>query len=715
MALDLKRAREGGARFRGVARLAIAAIAAGAMLFPAPSVCQAGEPAAKGLRVLTTADGVHGLTAEQASLGYPVRVRGVVTFYDPFQKGHRALFIADATGSVFVAPGNGPIPNLHAGSRVEVTGVTDPGGYAPIVTNSSIRLLPGSKAFPVARAVTVSELLSGSEDGHWVAIGGIVRSAEIDGMHVVLTVATGDGTIRATADKEDGANYPALVDAEVVIRGVAAPLVNARRQMTGMRLLFPGMETLTVTKAAPPDPFLLPVRTLSSLLQYSPHTLSAHRIHLRGRVTLSWPGQTVCIVDETGGLCMQTADRTVLSEGSVIDVAGFLDRKDYLPAITAATLRQIGSGDPVTPVAIAAADSFKGPTENGTASKAKHIDVAVANSYETDHNGELVRTEGRLVGRNRGLNGSTFLFSSGGVLFSVVPPAGDGGDGKGLESSLVDGSTIQVTGVFVGKVDEEQTTRNEGTVRLASFQILLRSAGDVAVFSVPSWWNGEHTLEVLGVSVLALFAILGWVAVLRRQVHRQTEVIRQSEERFRHLAEHDDLTGLPVKTVLLERLTAALNEIKRQTNSLALLMVDVDSFKQLNDSLGHEAGDQVLCTISARLKESVRSSDTVARVGGDEFTVLLNGLSHEDEAEKIASQLVSHVSAPMWIEGRKVEVSVSVGIATYPQGGCDLKALLRNSDIALYQAKARGRNCYEAYSSDIVPFLAASRFSDNPV
>jgi diguanylate cyclase (GGDEF)-like protein len=102
-------------------------------------------------------------------------------------------------------------------------------------------------------------------------------------------------------------------------------------------------------------------------------------------------------------------------------------------------------------------------------------------------------------------------------------------------------------------------------------------------------------------------------------------------------------------------------------------------------------------------------------VGGDEFTVLLNGLSHEDEAEKIASQLVSHVSAPMSIEGRKVEVSVSVGIATYPQGGCDLKALLRNSDIALYQAKARGRNCYEAYSSDIVPFLAASRFSDNPV
>jgi len=102
-----------------------------------------------------------------------------------------------------------------------------------VVTNSSIRILPGTKSLPAARAIALAQLLNGSEDGQWVALRGIVRSVELDGMHVVLTVATADGTITAATDKEEGANYSALVDSEIVISGVAAPLVNLRRQMTG--------------------------------------------------------------------------------------------------------------------------------------------------------------------------------------------------------------------------------------------------------------------------------------------------------------------------------------------------------------------------------------------------------------------------------------------------------------------------------------------------
>ena len=161
-------------------------------------------------------------------------------------------------------------------------------------------------------------------------------------------------------------------------------------------------------------------------------------------------------------------------------------------------------------------------------------------------------------------------------MFSATLPAQAMGSEKLLESSWVNGSRAMVTGVFVGKVDEQQTIRQEGIARLESFQILLRSPRDVFIMSTPSWWNGEHTLEVLGLSGIAMVAVLGWVAILRRQVNRQTEFIRRSEERFRHMAEHDGLTGLPVRTVLLERLELALNEIKRQSLSLALLMVDVD-------------------------------------------------------------------------------------------------------------------------------------------
>jgi diguanylate cyclase (GGDEF)-like protein len=198
--------------------------------------------------------------------------------------------------------------------------------------------------------------------------------------------------------------------------------------------------------------------------------------------------------------------------------------------------------------------------------------------------------------------------------------------------------------------------------------------------------------------MLAMVAILGWVYVLRRQVHLQTDVIRQSEERFRHLAEHDGLTGLPVRRVLLERLDLALNEIRRHSNSLALLMVDVDNFKHFNDSMGHAAGDRVLCTIGSRLQDSLRSTDIVARMGGDEFTVLLTGLRQVGEAETIASQLVSTVSVPIVMDGHKVEVSISIGIATYPESGGDVETLLRNADAALYEAKARGRHCCHLYS-----------------
>jgi diguanylate cyclase (GGDEF)-like protein len=668
------------------------------------SICLASDIRSPQLPLLTTARQVHDLSPDQASLGYPVRLRGVVTFYDAYQEGHQALFIADSTGEVFIAPGFAPPLPLHTGSFVEVTGETDPGGFSPIVSHSSIRILPGSKPLPAASAVTVSQLLRGGKDSYWVALQGVVHSVEFDGMHVVLTMATPDGTISATTDREEGANYSVLVDSEIVLHGVAAPLVNARRQLTGVRLLFPGMKTLSVRTPAPADPFLLPTLSLSSLLQYSPRPSSSHRIHVRGRVTLSWPGQTVCIVDKTAGLCIQTADRTPLQEGDLIDVVGFLERKDYLPSITAATLKRVESGRSVMPIEISAANAFEiGKDHAGKASPAAHTDLSEANSFDTDRNGELVRIRGRLLGRNRGLNGSTLLLSSNGILFSAVFPAGAIKDEKQQNSSWIDGSMVAVTGVLIGKVDERQAVRQEGIARIESFEILLRSSADVHVVRTPSWWNGEHAFEVLGLVLLTMTAFLGWVGILRRQVHRQTEIIRRSEARFRHMAEHDGLTGLPVRNVLLERLELALDEIKRQANSLALLMVDVDNFKYINDTMGHDVGDQVLIKIGARLQESLRSTDTVARMGGDEFTVLLTGLNDPEEARKIASHLVSTISEPIELQGIRVEVSVSVGVATYPESGSDVKTLLRNSDAALYKAKARGRNCYQMDSAVVDP------------
>jgi GGDEF domain-containing protein len=134
-------------------------------------------------------------------------------------------------------------------------------------------------------------------------------------------------------------------------------------------------------------------------------------------------------------------------------------------------------------------------------------------------------------------------------------------------------------------------------------------------------------------------AVLVWVVVLRRRVEQQTLLIRRSEENFRHLAQHDALTGLVVRTVLLERMELALEGFRHKQTPFALLMMDVDNFKLVNDTLGHATGDEILSITSKRVLASVRDSDTVARMGGDEFTVLLPGARGTEEARKIAAQL----------------------------------------------------------------------------
>ena len=630
------------------------------------------------LPLLTTTRQAHTLASEQAALAYPVRLRGVVTFYDPYQEGNPALFIADATGGIFVAPAHGPILPLHAGTVVEISGVTDPGGFAPIVIHPRIRIVGESSLLPKPRRVTLPDLLTGTLDGQWVAVEGLVHSVESDGMHVVLTLATDDGLLTATTVKQNGANYASLVDAKVLIPAVAAPLVDSKRRMMGVRLLFPDFRAITVEEPASLDPFALPLRPLGSLLQYSPVMPFQHQVHVRGRVTLHWPGRKLCILDGPDGLCVQTADRTLLQEGELVDVTGFPARDNYEPTLSDATLRPAGDSVVAFPRRITAEDAFKG-----------------------DHNGELVQIEGRLLDRSPALGDSALLLSSGNILFPAILPASSTNPGEEHTSAWIDGSTVLVTGVFYGKVDARQITRQEGISRLESFQILLRSPRDVLILKTPTWWSSEHTLIVLGLVVLLTLAVLFWVVVLRRRVEQQTLVIRRSEANFRHLAQHDPLTGLPVRNLLHERLELALESARSKQTSLALLMMDVDNFKQVNDTLGHAAGDEILCIAGKRIQASVRETDTVARMGGDEFTVLLLGVHGRNEAANIAAQVVANVSAPIQIRGHAVPVSVSVGVTTYPDGGEDAASLLQSADLAMYRAKKLGRNCFQLYTPDM--------------
>ncbi len=189
-------------------------------------------------------------------------------------------------------------------------------------------------------------------------------------------------------------------------------------------------------------------------------------------------------------------------------------------------------------------------------------------------------------------------------------------------------------------------------------------------------------------------------AVLRQRIHRILAACK-TEQDMQRLAYHDALTGLPNRSLLMDRFGAALVRARRGGRRLALLFLDLDHFKLVNDTRGHAIGDALLRAVADRLVESVRESDTVARMGGDEFAVILEEVSAPEQISQIAEKILVSLSKPLCMEGRDLVVSTSMGIALFPDDGMDIGALLRNADIATYRAKEKGRNGYQFYTDEM--------------
>ncbi len=177
--------------------------------------------------------------------------------------------------------------------------------------------------------------------------------------------------------------------------------------------------------------------------------------------------------------------------------------------------------------------------------------------------------------------------------------------------------------------------------------------------------------------------------------------VRALSARMAYLAQHDSLTDLPNRILLTDRLAQAMFMAQRNQRKLAVLYVDVDHFKHINDSLGHTVGDHLLQSIGERLLASVRSSDTVSRQGGDEFVIVLSEVSNAEDAAICAEKIALAVSKPHHIEDTDLHVTVSIGIATYPVDGADAETLLKNADVAMYHAKDAGRGNFQFFRADM--------------
>jgi diguanylate cyclase (GGDEF)-like protein/PAS domain S-box-containing protein len=184
-------------------------------------------------------------------------------------------------------------------------------------------------------------------------------------------------------------------------------------------------------------------------------------------------------------------------------------------------------------------------------------------------------------------------------------------------------------------------------------------------------------------------------------VFRDVSVARAMSLKMSHLAQHDSLTDLPNRILLNDRLSQAIAMARRHGKKLAVLYLDIDRFKRVNDSAGHTVGDRLLQSVAARLIDCVRSSDTVCRLGGDEFVILLCEVAHAQDAAVSAEKMLAALSEPHRLDQLELHVSASIGVVTFPEDGTTAEDLLKNADSAMYQAKDCGRNNYQFFKADM--------------
>jgi diguanylate cyclase (GGDEF)-like protein/PAS domain S-box-containing protein len=223
------------------------------------------------------------------------------------------------------------------------------------------------------------------------------------------------------------------------------------------------------------------------------------------------------------------------------------------------------------------------------------------------------------------------------------------------------------------------------------------------IFETGESWRDEYLVHLPGgdfwhdVSFSPVRGPSGEVSAVVGFVRDITER-KRAEEQLAYLANHDALTGLPNRMLFNDRVTLALARAQRNQQKLAVILLDLDYLKDVNDALGHSVGDKLLRAVGERLTSLLRRSDTVARMGGDEFMLVLPETARAEDAAKIASKILEAIRRPFTFDGHEIHVTTSIGIAMYPDDGEDADTLMRVADIAMYRAKAKGRDNYQRYT-----------------
>jgi signal transduction histidine kinase/ActR/RegA family two-component response regulator len=464
-----------------------------------PALVREGAP--KIAPAITTVAAVRALRDVGPGLRIPVRLRGVVTFYDP---DWHILFFQDRTAGIFVqSPGVHPV---STGQFVELEGAVNMLGFAPMVDHAKFRAL-GKGAMPEPKRLPPQDVFTGRYDSQWVEQEGVVQSLGRQSAHLNMGLASGLYRFGIQVPYPEDRPLPGgLLDAKVRVRGAAGAIINEQKQLVGIRVYVPSLDYV---QPLPVEPGIVkppPLRPIASLLRFSLDSDWDHQVRVRGVVTYRRLGaRELYAIDESGGILVRAIqDTSALRPGDRIEAAGFASSSGQTPELDGATLTTLEHGAPPPATLVNAQEALGGARE-----------------------GQLISLDARLLNRVRQPVEHVLSLRAGDVLFSATLE--DSGAQDPLER-LRDDSLVRVTGVCA-----VQRSPSSGIPQ--SFQLLMRSPGDVVTLADASWWTRDRIMGAAAALGAAILMFAFWVLMLSGRVRSQTAVIQRKLESVAALKE----------------------------------------------------------------------------------------------------------------------------------------------------------------------------------
>jgi PAS domain S-box-containing protein len=444
------------------------------------------------LPTLTSCAKARSLSAKEAKRGYPIHIRGVVTYFEPASP---EFFVQDVSGGIWInwTP-NFPQPTV--GDLIDLRGVSTQVDFAPDIADPVWTVI-GRSPLPQPKRVSFAQMASTREDARWVEIEGIIRRVDYlgsgpPGKVVTLELSMGDGKVEIQVPW-DGSPLPSqLIDAFIRVRGVCGANFTSKNQLIGVSLYVPSLQNFSILQKPPADPFSAPSMSIDSLQRFGFQINSGHRVKVVGNVTAKIANRGLYVADETGSLYIDSRMDLHLAPGDRIEALGYPGFFESHVRLEDSSIHRIGGGVLAQSTSITTKEAMSGQFDS-----------------------TLVSIKGRVVSRSLLPNQELLVLEQDHRIFSAsseVP----------LRELAPVGGVVRVTGICVDELDPSQ--------RVTSFKLLIRSPRDLQVVERAPWWSLGRALTLVAILVLGATFALAWVAVLRRRVDEKTETLRATLE-----------------------------------------------------------------------------------------------------------------------------------------------------------------------------------------